>query len=38
MRICPRCGTKFVGLCPKCYDMQFPEPKPEKETPAPPSS
>jgi hypothetical protein len=25
MKTCPRCGTKFVGLCPVCYDI---EPKP----------
>lgn len=31
MRTCPRCGTQFIGVCPKCYDI---EPKPEPELPA----
>ena len=22
MRTCPRCGTRFIGLCPKCYDIE----------------
>ncbi len=35
MRTCPRCGTRFDGLCPKCYDMNIPAPKPEQ--PAPPA-
>jgi predicted RNase H-like HicB family nuclease len=35
MKTCPRCGTKFVGVCPRCYDLQvppMPKPKPKDET------
>lgn len=28
MKTCPRCGTRYVGVCPKCYDLQVPDPKP----------
>ena len=34
MRICPRCGTRFDAICPKCYDLQIPEvPKPDPQEP-----